>query len=456
MASGKLPRGSQCFLFLQGPISPFFARLATALEARGHRALRVNLCLADRLQWLRPGAVNYRGSLAAWPDFIANLMAREAVTDLVLLGEQRPYHRAAILAARAANIRVTVTDYGYLRPDWITLEPDGMNALSRFPCTQAAIAELDATAPEPQLTPRYADSFPKQAAWEVTCNLLSSLLWMLYPGYQNHHIHHPIPNYLGTGWRLVTRSRHAAHAERCIEQLHASARPWWLFPMQMEVDYSIRAYSPLGDMRLALAVVIDSFARNAPAEGILVIKIHPLDPGLRNWADRVRRLATRAGVADRVVFLDGGALEDLLRGARGVVTVNSTVGLWALRAGVAAVTLGAAIYDVPGLTWQASLDTFWRQATPPDEQLLGQFIRALTNTIQIQGVFYREPGLSAAVQAAATWLQADRQAQLAARLAPAAVRGTAKAPGAGINPAARPNRPAIDSKLVSLAEGVGV
>ena len=83
------------FLFLQGPISPFFARIADGLEDRGHRALRVNLCFGDKLFWRRPGALNYRGTLEAWPDFITELMDREGITDLILLGGQRDYHRAA-------------------------------------------------------------------------------------------------------------------------------------------------------------------------------------------------------------------------------------------------------------------------------------------------------------------------------------------------------------------------
>ena len=48
------------------------------------------------------------------------------ITDLVLLGEQRPYHRPAIALARARGIAVAVTDFGYLRPDWVVLERDGM------------------------------------------------------------------------------------------------------------------------------------------------------------------------------------------------------------------------------------------------------------------------------------------------------------------------------------------
>ena len=82
------------FLFLQGPISPFFPMIAKDLEARGARTIRVNLCFGDVLFWRRGGAVNYRGTREGWPAFIAELMDREGVSDLLLLGEQHAICRS--------------------------------------------------------------------------------------------------------------------------------------------------------------------------------------------------------------------------------------------------------------------------------------------------------------------------------------------------------------------------
>ena len=48
----------------------------------------------------------------------------------------------AIEAAKARGVAVIVTDYGYLRPDWITLERDGMGGNSLFPRDPAEIRRL--------------------------------------------------------------------------------------------------------------------------------------------------------------------------------------------------------------------------------------------------------------------------------------------------------------------------
>ena len=91
------------FLFLQGPISPFFRQIADGLENKGHKVLRINLCFGDWLFWQRKGASNYRGHLSNWPNYINLYLEKEKVTDIVLIGEQREYHKLAI--ARTTTTR---------------------------------------------------------------------------------------------------------------------------------------------------------------------------------------------------------------------------------------------------------------------------------------------------------------------------------------------------------------
>jgi len=411
----------QVFLFLQGPISPFFAELGAALARAGHRVVRVNVNLGDWLFWhaFSGGAgqvYNYRGSPSRWPAYIDILMAREKVTDLILLGEQRVYQLAAIAAAKPRGIAVTATDFGYLRPDWITLEPDGMSGNSRLPRDPRAIRRLAAEAPPPDLEPRFTDDFARQARWDVLYHGAMLLGWVLYPFHRSYHINHPVRNYLGTGWRLLRQSHHARHATAVIDRLFTTGAQYWVLPMQMEVDFSLRAYSPYPDMLMPMREVVASFARAAPQNSKLLIKLHPLDPGLRSWKHVIRTIATDCGVADRVIFIDGGSLDRLLERARGVVTVNSTVGIWSIRAGVPTMTLGEAVYNIAGLVFTGPLDRFWTDAAPPDPTLTDAFVRAIADTIQIRGVYYAPIGRAAAVAAAVSRLAAPMRQALQQRL----------------------------------------
>jgi capsular polysaccharide export protein len=94
--------------------------------------------------------------------------------------------------------------------------------------------------------------------------------------------------------------------------------------------------------------------------------------------------------------------------ARGMVTINSTSGLQALQMGCPLVALGEAIYDVPGLCFQDGLDAFWTQAIPPEPRLREAYLNALAATLQVRGVFYRQPGLDAAVEEAVQRLLTNR------------------------------------------------
>ena len=385
------------FLFLQGPISPFFKLIADELEKLGHRLLRINLCFGDWLLWRRPGAINYRGSLERWPEFISNYMLAEGVTDLLLLGEQRDYHKIAIEAAKNQGIDVTVTDFGYIRPDWITFERNGMTGDSEFPRDPDVIHQIAGTVPEPDLLPIYESKFRNLAVLDMLYHLSSSLMRPLYPLYKWHHVHHPIFVYMGIGLHMVLNRIHHKNAMMSIRTLIDSDVNYFVYPLQMQNDFSIRAYSPYNDQKTAIMEVFDSFSRNAPADSKLIIRVHPLDPMLHNWKGFCRHYAKLKKIIDRIEYIDGGPLGILLENSQGVVTINSTVGIWALRDNIPIITLGQAIYDIKGLTFQGRLNEFWKEAQPPDPALRDDFLRAIAGTIQMRGVYYNQPGLSAAV-----------------------------------------------------------
>jgi capsular polysaccharide export protein len=124
------------------------------------------------------------------------------------------------------------------------------------------------------------------------------------------------------------------------------------------------------------------------------------------------------------LFLEGGVTDALLRSAAGVATVNSTVGLAALRLGVPVKTLGSAVYDVPSLTHSGDLAGFWRHPQPPDPALLTAFLRALVGATQIKGGWYGRAAQDRALPAFVARLEAgfplprERQSHMIARRSP--------------------------------------
>ena len=395
---------ARSFLFLQGLASRLFSDLGGELLARGHRVRRINFNGGDQVFWRRPGAVAYRGGRERWPAFFRARVLEWGVTDVVLFGDCRPLHRDAIALAGELGARVHVFEEGYLRPNWITLERDGVNArsgLARDADWLAEAAALPEAAPEPVVP----GSFSRRAWEDVVYNTASLLLSPAYPGYRTHRPWHPLVEYAGWIGRLARAGGDRARSARKLKALAATGRPYFLHPLQLDCDSQIRVHSGFRRLAPAIAHVVGSFAAHAPPETLLVVKEHPFDNRLTDWNRVVRSAAAAAGVADRVVFLEDAVLDPVLAEAVGVVTVNSTVGLLALSQGLPVKVLGTAIYDADGLTHAGDLASFWRAPQHPDPERVGAFRRVLAARTQINGGFFSEEGLALAVRGATARLE---------------------------------------------------
>ena len=376
------------FLLLQGPMSWFFSYLGGALRAEGAAVRRLLVCPGDALFWRGGGATAYRGRPDDWPAFLEAFMRREGVTDIVCLGDGRRWHDEGLPVARRLGARIHVIEQGYIRPHFLTVEPEGTGGRTRFPRDWPAIEALAAGA-APPAPPAYRASFFWFSVMDVAFNLANILAsWALYPHYRQHAVDHPLTEW--SGW-IVKKALPIRQRRRTLAKAEARvarhAGPLYILPLQLETDYQIRLHGPPGGVRGVVEATIASFAAKAPEDALLAIKAHPLDNGWADWAAAVRSAAGRRGVSERCVFLDGGDLDAMLKRAAGVVVVNSTVGLTALEAGAPVIALGTAIYDLPGLTHQGALDTFWTEAAPPEAARFQTLIAALGATIQAPGGF---------------------------------------------------------------------
>lgn len=394
-------QGKRTILFLQGPSSPLFSKCATWLERMGHVCQRINLNPGDWIFWRRRGGVDYRGRREDWPAFIHDFMARNNTTDLILLGEERPYHKSAVQAAKTLDVDVHVIEMGYLRPDWVTFERDGMSSNSRFPREPRRILEAAAGLPEPDWAVRFRQSFLREAGYDLLYNLPNVFFWFLYPHYRRHALFHPLAEYAGWSLRLLQRRRTEQAARALCERLFATGESFYIYPLQLQTDYQLRAHSPYGDQQEAISHVLSSFAAHAGSAHRLLVKLHPLDNGLIDWRSRIAADAQRYGLEGRVYFIDGGNLDDLIERAEGLVTVNSTAAIAALRRLKPVKTLGSAVFDTPGLSYPGSLDEFWQKPFPADRALTSAFFRLLAHDYQVRGNFYSDAGSSAAAKAVA-------------------------------------------------------
>jgi len=389
------------FLFLQGPQSPFMRRLGLAMHGLGVRVLKINLCGGDVYHWPRPFTRWYRGSRLDWPAFVAAVMERYGVTDLILIGDKRPLNHDAICLAKARGIAIHVLEEGYLRPSYITMERGGVNSNSSLPATPVAIRALAATLPDLPRPSRIVDSMPVRVLSTLKHHVGNAVLFGLFPRYRTHRPY-PIGVEL-TGWlpRYFSRKRRRRRAEATMAELFASGRPFFLFPLQLDSDMQVRSYSHFGVLD-SIMRVLSAFAQGAPKDCVLLVKNHPLDNGLINLSRYLDNFARATGIAHRILYIDGGAGRPIMERAqcRGVVVVNSTMALEAMALGRPVYSLGRAPYAMPGLAVapaEMSLEAFWTNPRPVDMGLLADFAKVLHERALLPGNFYTDVGIAAAV-----------------------------------------------------------
>ncbi|MDQ3144935.1 MAG: capsular biosynthesis protein [Pseudomonadota bacterium] len=285
--------------------------------------------------------------------------------------------------AALRSVRTHVLEEGYVRPDWMTLELEGVNARSTLSRDKSwFIAQASQLPLEPDLPPITA-SFRRRAYdsyWyyhHVTWRRAGFL------HYRSHRAGSIIAEAAGWLWKFVRRDWNRRAAEATLRTLEG--KPIFVLPLQLSGDYQIRIHSSFPDMQSAAAYIISSFAAHAPSDAHLLLKAHPLDCSFFGWKGFVRHQARLHGVEGRLHYVDGGDLETMVSTARGLVCVNSTSATLALAQGTPVCTIGEAIYDIEGLTYQRHLDNFWSELPPPEPGLYPAFRRVLADRCLVRG-----------------------------------------------------------------------
>lgn len=402
------------FLIVTAPFGPFGRALADALQAEGASVARMLFNAGDAASWRRSGAVPYTGDVRRWPQRLARLVQDQGLTDLIVFGEGGPYNQG-VLAQRdklkalepgtssVHPLRIWVLENGYFRPDWITVEENGVNASSSLPRDARAydppIPEILPTRPAGRILPHHVVNISLY-------HMVQPLGRLMFRRYVYPYTQSPWLQFVGHVKRFLGLT-FASRSEADAEVIRARG-PFFLACLQREGDAQLLRYSPFADNTAFLAEVLTSFARHAPAGARLVVKNHPLDPGLVDLRRMTHVLAVERGIADRVDFIDGGNLAQLCRASSGMVVNNSSAALSAMGFKTPVKVLGEAFFDFEGLADQKPLNTFWTNPTPPDDALFHRFRAHVIARTQVNGNYHEPRALKPTAKALARRFAAAR------------------------------------------------
>ncbi len=377
------------FLLLQMPCGSFGRELQSSLEEAGQACTRVVFNGGDLMGARGQQSVSYRQSAADWPLWIESFALSHGVTDLVCYGDCRPYHCAAIDVLTPLGVRIHVLEEGYLRPNWITCEPNGVNGFSQL--TELDIKTLPASpdaAPEIELPP----SFMSYCLLGFMHYFWVFMMRPVFPHYVSHRemgVTSEAMLWLG---RLISLPLRRIRLRRLYDTLRQLGKPVHLVLLQLNGDSQIKVHSDFRSVADFVRYCIAEFAASGVTDELLVFKNHPLDNGVIPLGRLIHQEAEHHGLAGRVLFADGGNLVSLLGNSVSAVSINSTACHQALRRGIPTFLAGRAVFNHPSISAQMPMREFFAHVPQKNQADYDKLIHHMMQSCQINGGFYSSEG----------------------------------------------------------------
>jgi len=153
-------------------------------------------------------------------------------------------------------------------------------------------------------------------------------------------------------------------------------------PFQVYDDTQILIHSPWIKSMERLHEVLEATVDSLPSGTVFVVKEHPTSK---------RSYPQLHGRHERILYANANDTQQLIEQSRGVITINSTVGIESLLLGKPVITLGNACYNIDGLVSHADNEVDLRAllndpaALPFDEALIQHFVAWLGEAYLVPG-----------------------------------------------------------------------
>lgn len=375
-------------LLLQGPIGFFFDSLARTLLASGKNVHKIHFNGGDWMFYDATPASSFRGTDDEWPGFLTDAIQQHNIDAIVLFGQMRKLKVKAREIAKQLGVAVYVFEEGYIRPNYVTLEKDGVNGLSSLPSKRSEYAFWRKT---PMFDPAKTGQNFSRTAWLAMAYALAMYISKpFFPHYEHHRCMHPIKE--GLRWvRAAFRKYRYQPVDLKVRQHLLSKeqrKNWFIVPLQVHNDSQIMAHSQYESVEDFIRKVVKSFAANADTKYSLVFKHHPLDKPYTDYSKLLANLENAYHLRGRIFYVHDLHLPTLIKRARGMVTINSTAGLQSLFHRCPVKVMGESCYGIPGLTYQGALEDFWSDPGEVNYEFYQRFRSFMIDQTQLNVSFY--------------------------------------------------------------------
>lgn len=373
-------------LLLQGPMGTFFRRLDNYLTLQGANTYKIAFNLGDYFYHNKKNLFSYKDKIEKWEDFIENFYKKYKIDKIILFGDCRKYHKIAIKKAKELNIEIFVFEEGYVRPNFVTFEKNGVNGFSSLPKNKNFYKKIklnNIKIKEKKIKP----NFYKISLQIIIYYILAYYGKILYPNYQHHRSLNIYREFFYGIRNLYRKAKYKITEFFLLNKILQTS--YFFVPLQTYNDFQIKCHSKYNNIEEFIEEVLLSFAKYANKNDYIVFKHHPMDRGRKNYKNFIYKLAKKLGIDKKRIFVINDLhLPTLLDNTKGTITINSTVGLQALYHNSPVKVMGNAIYDIEDLTDQKKLKNFWKNPKKPNKNLFVKFRKYVILKTQINGHFY--------------------------------------------------------------------
>jgi len=390
MALGVRVEISGPVLLLMGPLGSFFSRFARYLDDQSVDVYKISFPLHE-FGFSKPQRILFDGEIQVdFAEFLRQIILQKKIKHVFMYGDFIDPHRIAIgvcaeLRANGFLVDSWVFELGYLRPNYVTLEPNRVNCGSNLNQSARFYRGLPAITNIPQA--RYKSGLRLRKVWKAPTFVLHA--FTRYSICSTPHKLQPKPEYLAAQIRGFVRKFIYSCSEKSIRKSLFSGAPFFLVILQVSSDSQLTLGSPFDCVEAFIREAISSFAQHADLGKKLFIKHHPRDNGYTNYGKLISDLCREYALEGRIMYFHDSPLAPILRDTAccGCVMINSSVGFQALFHGTPLKALGKACYNIEGLADQQPLSSFWLDPKPCDRDLFLRFYNHVLETTQVNGNF---------------------------------------------------------------------
>lgn len=379
-------------LFLQGPISYFFSDMKKYLE-KENQVFQITFNTSDEFFSDKKNLYPFNDKKTNYHSFILNFLNNNKINIVFLFGDERFFHKIAINIIKKdfPNIKIFVFEEGYIRPNYITIEENGVNNNSNnFPKNGSFYKNLKLKKFDISKNIFLKNQSFNMHIYSIIYSIILFLFHFKYPYYEHHKNMNP---FLQAFWGIRSLFRKILYnfTEKKERNFINENKEYFLVPLQVYNDFQVISHSNFKNIKKMIEYVLTSYKKNNVNE-YLVFKHHPMDRGIKNYKKYIEKMVDNLEIdKDKVIYIHECNLPLFLKKAKGIITINSTVGISALYHHKPVKILGLANYNISNLTnKEYTLDLFWKKQYNPNIKILKNFYNYTLVKTQINGSFYQK------------------------------------------------------------------